>query len=361
MRNGPRLRARGRAIPAISLERSGDSASTSERAGAPPHSVPSPRMGVRVGIETLAARGVGALSRVAGRGGGTTLPGKLLWKLDPGSVDALAARLPPGIAVVSATNGKTTTTAMPARILGGDDPPRVEPVRRELALRDRLHAPRRRDVRSSACSRWTRVHSRRRPFGCSHASWHSANLFRDQLDRYGELEHIAERWRDADRGSPRRDDARRQRGRSAGRQASRTRVRTRFDSDWTTRVMRARRSSTLPTRSTAFAAARRTSTRPRTSATSATTAALPVGTRDRRSTLLHGRSSFVASLPRGSGLIARRHREIELGLPGLYNVYNATAAASLSLALGASLDEIGSASSAFSGAFGRFERIATGG
>src|SRR5207237_5644785 len=24
-----------------------------------------------------------------------------------------------------------------------------------------------------------------------------ANLFRDQLDRYGELEHVAERWRDA--------------------------------------------------------------------------------------------------------------------------------------------------------------------
>jgi len=75
-------------------------------------------MGVRLGIETLAARGVGALSRAAGRGGGTTLPGKLLWKLDPGSVDALAARLAKGSALVSATNGKTTTTAMAARILG---------------------------------------------------------------------------------------------------------------------------------------------------------------------------------------------------------------------------------------------------
>ena len=77
-------------------------------------------MGVRLGLETIAARSVGALSRAAGRGGGTTLPGKLLWKLDPGSVDALAARLPLGVALVSATNGKTTTAAMAARILGGE-------------------------------------------------------------------------------------------------------------------------------------------------------------------------------------------------------------------------------------------------
>ena len=77
-------------------------------------------MGLRLALETLAARAVGALSRAAGRGGGTTLPGKLLWKVDPGAVDALAARLPPGVALVSATNGKTTTTAMAAEILGAE-------------------------------------------------------------------------------------------------------------------------------------------------------------------------------------------------------------------------------------------------
>ena len=77
-------------------------------------------MGVRLELETLAARAVGTVSRAAGRGGGTTLPGKLLWKTDPGAVDALAARLSSGVALVSATNGKTTTTAMAARILGRD-------------------------------------------------------------------------------------------------------------------------------------------------------------------------------------------------------------------------------------------------
>ena len=43
------------------------------------------------------------------------------------------------------------------------------------------------------------------------------NLFRDQLDRYGELEAVAERWRDDDRRAPARDDADRVRRRPADR------------------------------------------------------------------------------------------------------------------------------------------------
>ena len=68
---------------------------------------------------SAATRAAGALSRLAGAGGGTTLPGKLLWKLDPSAVSRLAARLPLGSAALSATNGKTTTAAMTAEILGG--------------------------------------------------------------------------------------------------------------------------------------------------------------------------------------------------------------------------------------------------
>ena len=68
-------------------------------------------------LESSVLRAAGALSRLAGRGGGTTIPGKLLWKLDPGAIDALGRRLARGSALVSATNGKTTTTAMVAEIL----------------------------------------------------------------------------------------------------------------------------------------------------------------------------------------------------------------------------------------------------
>src|SRR5436309_2847436 len=70
-----------------------------------------------LGLEIAAARGVAALSRRVGAGGGTTIPGKLLAQLDPDAIDRLAAGLPEGTAVVSATNGKTTTAAMAAEIL----------------------------------------------------------------------------------------------------------------------------------------------------------------------------------------------------------------------------------------------------
>src|SRR5438132_13191893 len=72
---------------------------------------------VPLSAEIWLARAAAGRSRLAGAGGGTTVPGKLLWKLDPGAVDRLAARLPQGAALVSATNGKTTTSAMAARIL----------------------------------------------------------------------------------------------------------------------------------------------------------------------------------------------------------------------------------------------------
>jgi UDP-N-acetylmuramyl tripeptide synthase len=67
---------------------------------------------------------------------------------------------------------------------------------------------------------------------------------------------------------------------------------------------------------------------------------------------LHGLESvaFQLQTPAGS-------RNVRLRLPGLYNVYNALAAAALSGLLGASLDEIGAGLERFSAAFGRFERI----
>jgi lipid II isoglutaminyl synthase (glutamine-hydrolysing) len=75
------------------------------------------RLAVPLAAEIAAARAVATLSRLAGAGGGTTVPGKLLSKLDPDAIDRLAARLAEGAVVVSATNGKTTTAAMAAQIL----------------------------------------------------------------------------------------------------------------------------------------------------------------------------------------------------------------------------------------------------
>ena len=147
---------------------------------------------MRLELEIAAARSVGALSRLAGRGGGTTLPGKLLSSVDPGAVDRLAARLPRGSVLISATNGKTTTTAMVAGILGGrlaynhSGANLLSGVASTL-----LSSPQAElglfEVDEAALPEIARrVRPRLVALG---------NLFRDQLDRYGELEHIAERWR----------------------------------------------------------------------------------------------------------------------------------------------------------------------
>jgi UDP-N-acetylmuramyl tripeptide synthase len=67
---------------------------------------------------------------------------------------------------------------------------------------------------------------------------------------------------------------------------------------------------------------------------------------------LHGleRVSFELVTPEGTA-------RVELRLPGLYNVYNALAAAALSRSLGISLEAITVGLQGFSAAFGRFERI----
>src|ERR671919_1812077 len=151
------------------------------------------RLPIPLRLEIAAARATAGLSRLAGTGGGTTIPGKLLSKLDPGAIDRLAARLPLGTAIVSATNGKTTTAAMAAEVLrprlrlahnrsganliSGVASALLDADGAELGLFE---------VDEGALTEVARrVGPRVLCLG---------NLFRDQLDRYGELELIAERW-----------------------------------------------------------------------------------------------------------------------------------------------------------------------
>jgi UDP-N-acetylmuramyl tripeptide synthase len=70
---------------------------------------------------------------------------------------------------------------------------------------------------------------------------------------------------------------------------------------------------------------------------------------------LHGLegSSFTLHATEGE-------QRVRMPLPGLYNVYNATGAAALALTLGVPLAEVGAGLQRFAAAFGRFERIAVG-
>src|SRR5438552_3263589 len=151
---------------------------------------------MRLAVEIALARTAGRLSRLAGRGGGTTLPGKLLATVDPDAVGTLARRLPLGTALVSATNGKTTTAAIAAGILSR----RVRLAHNSSGANlisgvasTLLHA---RDAELALLEvdegALPEVVRRVRPRAVC-----LGNLFRDQLDRYGELELVAERWRKA--------------------------------------------------------------------------------------------------------------------------------------------------------------------
>ncbi len=146
------------------------------------------------------ARIAGRASRALGRGGGTAVPGVVLLRINPGAVDHLAARLGGGTTLVSATNGKTTTTRLLAGALasGGCE------VVTNGAGANLLSGV----AAALATSRPTSPATARGLFECDEAALPAVagrvhprvillmNLFRDQLDRHGELEAVSERWQD---------------------------------------------------------------------------------------------------------------------------------------------------------------------
>jgi lipid II isoglutaminyl synthase (glutamine-hydrolysing) len=156
-------------------------------------------MAVALAPKLALARTVAALSRLRG-GGATSAPGKVLLSLDRDAIGSLGARLSRGSALVSATNGKTTTAAMAARVFEQAGIPLVHNAEGAnmaggvaTAL---LTAARPRNGIDGELGLfevdelWLDAVARRlRP-----RTILLGNLFRDQLDRFGELETIAERW-----------------------------------------------------------------------------------------------------------------------------------------------------------------------
>jgi UDP-N-acetylmuramyl tripeptide synthase len=305
-------------------------------------------------LETAAVRAAGTLSRVAGRGGGTTLPGKLLWKLDPGAIDVLARRLPQGSVLVSATNGKTTTAAMVAEILrprarvahNSSGANLVSGVASALLRADGAELGLFEVDEGALPEVARRVDPRALLLG---------NLFRDQLDRYGELEIVAARWREAVSSLPdtvlvvNGDDPQvgslaRPGGRVFGLddpRVARPALQHAADSKYCLRC------GTPYTYAAAYVGHLGDYRCPN---CGHARPALDVTGRDVELRGLEG-ASFTLAAAEGSV-------RVELALPGLYNVYNALGAASLALALGYSPEDVRTGLGRFAAAFGRFERIA---
>ena len=316
-------------------------------------------MSARLAVESFAARAAARLSRLAGAGGGTTLPGKLLWKLDPGAIDALAARLSNGAVVVSATNGKTTTTAMVAEII--QDRWRLAWNRSGANLvsgvASTLLAERGAELGLLEVDEGAlpEVVRRVRPRAVL-----LGNLFRDQLDRYGELEHLSERWRSATTSLPADtvllvngddpqvgdlahdrpgaiaygiDDPRHARPTLQHAADSRYCVRCGRPYEFAAAYVGHLGDYRCPNCGHA---------RPE----------LQVRATEIELDGLDA-ASFTLETPQGS-------TRLRLPLPGLYNVYNALGAAALAQALGTPLEEIRAGLERFGAAFGRFERVPVG-
>jgi lipid II isoglutaminyl synthase (glutamine-hydrolysing) len=148
-----------------------------------------PLFGAKLGL----SRAIGAASRRSGRGGGTTLPGRVLLRLEPEAIARLGARLEGGTTVVSATNGKTTTAGMIAAILAADG---RHPVHNRAGsnmtwgVATALLEQRGSEGLFEVDEAWLpRVTEQLEP-----SLIVLGNLFRDQLDRYGEMEALADEW-----------------------------------------------------------------------------------------------------------------------------------------------------------------------
>jgi lipid II isoglutaminyl synthase (glutamine-hydrolysing) len=308
------------------------------------------------------ARALRAVSRRLGRTGGTTLPGRVLLRLDSHAIGELGGRLERGSVLVSATNGKTTTASMLASVLERSGAAVVHNRAGSnmnwgvaTALLDAGRAPGQIGL-FEVDEAWLAPVARELDPPLVLLS----NLFRDQLDRYGELDLLADRWAELVAERERRTtfvlnaddplvaDLGRERERvvyfgvedpshslEALEHASDSKRCRNCGHDYVYEAVylghlgRYHCPNCGRTRPTPSVAAERVT--------------------------LHGMSGSDVRIATPAGPI-----ELSLPLPGLYNVYNALAATAAALQLGATPDQIRDALAAFAAAFGRVERLSIG-
>jgi lipid II isoglutaminyl synthase (glutamine-hydrolysing) len=309
------------------------------------------------------ARLLRALSRRLGRSGGTTAPGRLLLRLSPGAMTRMSRDLDDGSVLVSATNGKTTTSAMLAACL-------------EAAGRPVVHNRAGSNMAWGVATALLDAGGRPGQLGLFEVdeAWLPSvagqveprllllsNLFRDQLDRYGELELLADRWAEL----VERFDGRASFVLNAddplvadlGRERQRvTYFGVEDDSQALPGMQHAADSKHCRNCGHAYVYE-----------------AVYLGHMGRYRCPNCGRERPAAQVAAtrvqldgmtGSRLELRTPQgplELRLPLPGLYNVYNAVAAVATALELGVPLTTAGEALEGFGGAFGRVETIAVGG
>jgi lipid II isoglutaminyl synthase (glutamine-hydrolysing) len=156
----------------------------------------------RLGLAIAAGKASALSIRRLGRGGGTALPGVVSNQVDRDILDKLAARVPGGCIVVAGTNGKTTSSRILAEILersglgvihnrsGSNLVRGITAAFTEQVSLSGQPAGQIAVIETDEAA-LPEIVQRTRPRLIV-----LLNLFRDQLDRYGELDSIARSWQE---------------------------------------------------------------------------------------------------------------------------------------------------------------------
>jgi UDP-N-acetylmuramyl tripeptide synthase len=160
----------------------------------------------RTAAAVIAGKAAGAASRLLGRGGGTAIAGLAALRIDPQIVRQLAGQAGAGVICVTGTNGKTTTSLMLNRIASAAG---LSPLHNrsgsnlmrgvaamlveEASLTGAIpNAAKRLAILEVDEATLPEIAPEVAPRAIVFT-----NLFRDQLDRYGEVDTVAASWRRA--------------------------------------------------------------------------------------------------------------------------------------------------------------------
>ncbi len=156
---------------------------------------------MRLFIAIVAARTVRFFSRALGRGKGTSLPGLVALKIFPDITRYLGKQLSKGVVLVAGTNGKTTT----AKLINAQ----LKAADRDV-IANSSSANLRSGITSSLIENSSLMGRLKKIEAIFEVDEHAlnemvhtlpvkmiviTNLFRDQLDRYGEIDNIVNVWR----------------------------------------------------------------------------------------------------------------------------------------------------------------------
>ncbi|UCH87692.1 MAG: DUF1727 domain-containing protein [Dehalococcoidia bacterium] len=163
-------------------------------------------LGLRTAAAVTTAKLVAALSRRLGFGGGTALPGLVADAVVPRLATRLAARLGHGSVLITGTNGKTTTARLVRNVAQAAG---YRPVHNHSGSNLMRGITACLIEATDARGQFPQPERRLGIFEVDEATLPEAavalsprvvaftNLFRDQLDRYGEVDSVAALWRPA--------------------------------------------------------------------------------------------------------------------------------------------------------------------